>query len=193
MVQADPLRRLAENVDAAAVWERTTAIGLAHYAYEFLEAAMVVDETTGGQPGHEHVSPVPAYYLAMHSIELSLKAYLCSCGMTIDKLDKKPYGHNIRKCYLKARELGLRKHFEIVCSDLQAIRMLMKLNAGRAHALRYFKRGEKHYPSWAMVEPLAVRLHQVVASLVGYAKTFDIHYPALHTAATGEAEARPKL
>lgn len=169
-----------------------TAIGLIRYAYEFLEAAMVVDETIGGQPGHEHVSPVPAYYLAMHSIELSLKAYMCSRGMTVDDLAKKEYGHNLRACYRKARELGLLGDIEVDRSDLRAMVLLMKLNAGRAHALRYFERGEKHYPSWAMVEPLAVRLHQVVSSLVGYAKTFDIHYPALHTAVTGEAEARPK-
>ena len=173
-----PLRRLADNGGGAAVSGLTTPIGLVRYAYEYLEAAILVDRAIGKRPGYEFVSPVPAYYLAMHSIELSFKAYMCSRGMTIGDLSKRKYGHNIRACYLQARKLGVLDHFAVTCSDLQAIRMMMKLNTD--HALRYIKTGDKHFPSWAIVEPLAVRLHQVVSALVGYGKTFDTHYPTLN-------------
>jgi hypothetical protein len=116
----------------------------------------------------------------MHSIELSFKAFMCSRGMTIGELSKRKYGHNIKACYRKARELGLLCDLEIGLSDLRAIVMLMKLDAGPAHALRYIKTGHKRFPSWAIVEPLAVRLHQVVSVLVGYGKTVDTHYPTLN-------------
>jgi len=149
---------------------------------------MLVDERLREQPGHELISPIPAYYLAMHSIELSFKAYMCSRGMTIG--DLKNYRHNIRACYLQARRLGLTDHFAATCSDLQAIRMLMKLNAD--HALRYIKTGDKRFPSWAIVEPLAVRLHQVVSALIGYGKTFDICYPTQYPDVTSR-HADPSL
>ena len=185
-----PLRRLADNGGRAAVRGLTTPIGLARYAYEYGKAAMLVDERLREQPGHELISPIPAYYLAMLSIELSFKAYMCSRGMTIGELSKRKYGHNIRACYLQARRLGLTDHFAVTCSDLQAIRMLMKLNTD--HALRYIKTGDKRFPSWAIVEPLAVRLHQVVSVLVGYGETFDICYPTQYPHVTS-SHADPSL
>ena len=44
--------------------------------------------------------------------------------------------------------------------------MLAELNRG--HGLRYIQTGYKQFPSWAIVEPLAVRLHQAIAPIVGY-------------------------
>lgn len=49
--------------------DRTTAIGLARYAYDYLHAAMVVETS---DPTPSHISPVPAYFLAPHGIELTL-------------------------------------------------------------------------------------------------------------------------
>lgn len=128
------------NDDAAAKerddGDRTTAIGLARYAYEYLEAAILVDKTIGQKPGFEFVSPVPAYFLALHSIELSLKAYLRHHGVTVHDLrSMKKYGHDIRACYRKAKELGLRDHFKMRAEDMRAMLMLIDMNAD--HALRY--------------------------------------------------------
>lgn len=128
---------------------RTTAIGLARYAYEYLEAARVVDSTVGQKPGFELVSPIPAYYLALHSIELSLKAYLRHHGLTARELRSKKYGHDIRACYQKANELGLSDHFKMNSDDMCAMRMLIDMNAD--HALRYIRTGPRHFPSWAIV------------------------------------------
>jgi len=166
---------MANQVPAAqdTVDFRTTSIGLARYAYEYIEAARLVDSHLGKAPIHDFVSPIPAYFLALHGIELTLKAYLRHCGFTLDELSSKKYGHNIHKCYRKAKELGLLSLFKENKSDLSAIELLMSINENMG--LRYIQTGYKTYPSWATVEPLAVRLHQAIAPHVGY-KSFDVHF-----------------
>lgn len=158
--------------------DRTTAIGLARYAYEYLEAAILVDQTIGQSPGFERVSPIPAYFLALHSIELSLKAYLRHHGVSVrDLRSGRRFGHDISACYRKAKELGLCDCFKIREDDTRAMKMLIDMNVDQA--LRYIKTGFRRSPSWAIVEPFAVRLHQAVAPHVGYRKTFDIFYPTM--------------
>jgi hypothetical protein len=109
----------------------------------------------------------------MHSIELSLKAYMRLRGVTVRELRSKKYGHDIRACYRKAKELGLREHFKMRADDMRAMLMLIDIN--RHHALRYIRTGFRRFPLWGIVEPLAVRLHQAVAPLAGY-KTFTKTY-----------------
>ncbi|WP_439535776.1 hypothetical protein [Methyloversatilis sp.] len=150
--------------------ERTTAIGLARYAYEYIEAAMLVERN---DPTATHISPIPAYFLAMHGIELTLKAYLRHKGMTVKDLRGPKYGHDLHACHRKAKELGLLSIFKELPTDADAMRMLVGLNEHQG--LRYIKTGMKQFPLWSLVEPLAVRLHQAVAPEVGY-KSFNITY-----------------
>jgi site-specific recombinase XerD len=56
--------------------ERTTYFGLARYAYEYMHAAKIVDEATVDMREHVKASYTPTYFLALHSIELSFKAFL---------------------------------------------------------------------------------------------------------------------
>ncbi|MGP8434194.1 hypothetical protein ACT2FY_36660 [Paraburkholderia fungorum] len=66
--------------------DRTTATGLARYAYEYIEAALVVEtEHSDKYPG-DQISPMPAYFLAHHGIELTLKAYLRHVSVTVREL-----------------------------------------------------------------------------------------------------------
>ena len=172
--------------------ERTTAIGLARYAYEYLDAAILVDQHHGAQPGHEFISPIPAYYLASHAIELTLKAYLRHRGVSARQLrSRRYYGHDLRACYRKAKELGLRDIFKMHADDLRALLLLIQLNENQE--LRYIRTGAKRFPSWAIVEPLAVRLHQAVAPHVGYNRTFTRAY-GKHgaTAADGAIAGEPE-
>lgn len=157
--------------------DRTTAIGLARYAYDYLDAAMVVDRTIGERPGYEILSPIPAYFLALHSIELSLKAYLRHHGVSVRALRSKQYGHDVKQCYRKAKELGLQDHFRVRSDDMDAMSMLVDMN--QDHALRYIRTGYRQVPLWSIVEPFAVRLHQAVAPHVGYRRTFTITYPGI--------------
>ncbi len=155
--------------------DRTTAIGLARYAYEYIEAAMLVERN---DPTPTHISPIPAYFLALHGIELTLKSYLRHHGLAMKELRGKKYGHDLHACHKKAKELGLHSVFKEQPSDADAIRMLVGLNEHQG--LRYIKTGMKQFPLWSLVEPLAVRLHQAVAPAVGY-KSFSItyHYPII--------------
>ena len=73
----------------------TTAIGLARYAYEYIEAAMLVEHN---DPTPTHISPVPAYFLALHGIELTLKSYLRHKDVTAKELRGPKYGHDLHAC-----------------------------------------------------------------------------------------------
>lgn len=157
--------------------ERTTAIGLARYAYEYIDAARLVDEHHGARKGFEFVSPIPSYFLATHGIELTLKAFLRHNGISARELGSRKYGHDLRACYRKAKELGLKDVFDMQADDMRAMLMLIELNKGMG--LRYIRTGFKQFPSWAIVEPFAVRLHQAVAPLVGY-KTFTAAFAPPH-------------
>jgi hypothetical protein len=149
--------------------ERTTAVGLARYAYEYIEAAQVVDAHIGAREEYSFVSPIPAYFLASHGIELTLKAFLRHNGVTARQLASRTYGHDLNACFRKAKELDLEDVFKMTQSDLKAMQLLIELNKGMG--LRYIRTGPKDFPSWAIVAPFAVRLHQAVAPLVGF-KTF---------------------
>lgn len=151
--------------------DRTTAVGLARYAYEYIDAARLVDEHHGERKGYELASPVPAYFLATHGIELTFKAFLRHRGLTPKQLSSRAYGHDLRACYRKAKELGLGDAFRMRSLDLQAMIMLIDLNENQG--LRYIRTGMKRFPSWAIVEPFAVRLHQAIAPLVGYRSFAD--------------------
>ena len=153
--------------------ERTTAIGLARFAYEYIDAAMLVDEAKGEVTMLSQASYTPAYFLALHGIELCLKSYLLHKGIDVETLSKQ-YGHNLNKCLVEANARGLKNIFQLNADDRRAFDLLIELN--REHQLRYIQAGFKTFPLWSIVEPLAVRLHQSVAKEVGY-HSFEKLYP----------------
>ncbi|UKV72875.1 hypothetical protein FOC29_03455 [Burkholderia vietnamiensis] len=158
--------RQAPGAEASDEESRTTAVGLARYAYEYIEAAMLVDDRQTEKHLGAQISPVPAYFLAHHGIELTLKSYLRFRGVTVRDLRKKQFGHDLHACYRKSKELGLLGLFKETDRDLNAMELLVNLNF--EHGLRYIQTGMKQFPLWSIVEPLAVRLHQAVAPAVGY-------------------------
>jgi hypothetical protein len=155
--------------------ERTTALGLLRYAYEYIDAARIVDDAKVDDPEFMHLSPVPAYFLAFHGIELSLKAFLRHKGMTARELRGKTYGHDVLACLRKAKEMGLGAVYKLTPEDDEALRLLFAMN--HHQGLRYIKTGVKQYPYWSIVEPFAVKLHQSVARVLK-GRTFDnVAYP----------------
>lgn len=91
--------------------------------------------------------------------------------MSVKQLQK--FGHDLHACHRKTKELGLNEVFKELPVDVDAMRMLVRLN--EQQGLRYISTGMKHFPLWSIVEPLAVRLHQAVAPLVGF-KSFTQTY-----------------
>jgi hypothetical protein len=155
--------------------ERTTAVGLARFAYEYIEAAILVDRAKGEVGMLSRASYTPAYFLALHGIELCLKSFLLKNGVDVESLIKS-YGHNLNKCFVESNARGLTSIFVMNEEDRRAFDLLIELN--KEHQLRYIQTGFKIYPHWSIVEPLAVRLHQAVAKEVGY-QSFDKHYPLI--------------
>lgn len=155
--------------------ERTTAVGLARFAYEYIDAAILVDEAKGEVGLLSQASYTPAYFLALHGIELCFKSFLLHKGVDVESLGK-DYGHNLNKCLVASNARGLNKLFEMNEDDTRAFNLLIELN--KEHQLRYIQTGFKTYPLWSIVEPLAVRLHQAVAKEVGY-HSFNKHYPVV--------------
>lgn len=151
--------------------QRTTAMGLGRFAFEYIDAAMVVERN---DQTPTHISPTPAYFLAMHGIELTLKAFLRHNGVSVRELRDKKLGHDLHACHRKAKELGLKAVFNEQPGDTDALHMLIALN--RNQGLRYIETGYKRFPMWSIVEPLAVCLRQAVAKQVGF-RTFEIAYP----------------
>lgn len=154
---------------------KTTAIGLARYAKEYLEAAIVVDKEMGKETTFARVSPMPAYFLLTHGIELTLKSYLRHVGLTVEQLGARNLGHNLKALLARACELGLTDLYQLTAEDAEAFELLVALN--EFHQLRYIQSGFKTFPLWGVAEPFAVRLHQAVAPKVGY-ESLTISYPA---------------
>jgi len=75
--------------------------GFHRYGREFFEAAVALKKGRS-------FSPV-RYYLYCHAIELLLKAFLLTEGMTVATLRNKPYSHDLERILKKARSSGLHK------------------------------------------------------------------------------------
>ena len=84
------------------------------YAEDFLAAS------------HSHEAPRAfspvEYYLACHSMELSLKAYLLLRGIPKDEIRKRHYGHNLDNILEKCLELGIAELVEIAETETNGIR-----------------------------------------------------------------------
>lgn len=146
--------------------ERTTSIGLARYAKEFLEAALAVDDSIGMRKEYQDIPPIPVLYLVGHSIELALKAFLVHMGMPISDLRSKPYGHNLLRCWEKSLELGLRDIFTCTSDETLIIQLLNDLYSKKE--LEYIVTGYKEFPVFGPLHKLAVNLVNTIGPSVGY-------------------------
>lgn len=153
---------------------RTTAIGLARYAKEYLEAAILVDAQMGKRKSFGHIQSPPAVFLLAHGLELTLKAYLRHKGMTIEVLENRSFGHNLKRLRREAKERGLDELYRGKAAGLKAVIILNALNAG--HQQRYIETGATVSLPWDDAEQYAVQLHQQVAKTLG-TKTLTRTYP----------------
>ncbi len=144
---------------------RTTPIGLARYAREFYDAAIIVDDNLGIRKGYEEVPPVPVMYLTGHSIELILKAFMLFKGESLTNLKNK-YGHNLEKAFIKANELGLGKSVQFDTNEIEVLKILNVLYSTKQ--LNYFFRGAKEYPTFGIVQTLTEKMLNTIAPMVGF-------------------------
>lgn len=151
------------SFDALTDDERTSAFGLARFSSEYLESARLIAHRHFEQRGEDAVAPFTAYFLAAHSIELSLKAFLRHNGFTVKALRSRALGHDLTACYQKAKEIGLLASFEEREEDKSVVVLMTEWN----EELRYIRTGFRQLPSWTTIESFAARLQRVVRSLVG--------------------------
>ncbi|MGJ0517116.1 MAG: hypothetical protein ACR65O_15335 [Methylomicrobium sp.] len=145
---------------------RTTPIGLARYAREFFECALAADDKVGQKPGYDFIAPIPVMYLVGHSMELCLKAYLAFHGVPLHELRSKKYGHDLKKCLKKAKELGLNVHVSLDDGELHAFEVLNELYSTKQ--LNYIVTGAKQFPVFGPIETACKKLLNAICPLVGY-------------------------
>jgi hypothetical protein len=144
---------------------RTTAIGLARYAKEYLEAAILVDSQMGRRNAVSHLQSPPALFLLAHGLELTFKAFLRHKGMGVEALEKRPFGHNLKLLMREAKARGMDELYPTKAAELRAVIILDALNT--RHQQRYIETGPTKALPWDDAEQYAVQLHQQVAKLVG--------------------------
>jgi len=135
------------------------------YAKEFHDAALGADDTLGMKPGYEIIAPVPVLYLIGHSMELSLKAFLLHKGITLRDLRTK-FGHDLGKCFKKAKELGLLNTVEFDEHELGAFSVLNEIYSTKQ--LEYIVTGVKMFPIFGHIQSMSQKLVDAIGLLVGH-------------------------
>lgn len=150
--------------------DRTTPIGLVRYAHEFLLGALAVNDKFADDSRYQRIPPIPALYLAGHSLELSLKAYLAYRGVPLKTL-RREYGHELHGALRKAKELGLGDSVTLDGAEEAAVEILDDLYSTKQ--LEYIVTGAKVYPVWGLIETSGVKVFNAVAAVVGYGERFE--------------------
>jgi hypothetical protein len=153
--------------------KRTTALGLINFAREYILAAEILEERADTISSDNLISPIPAYFCALHGIELTFKAYLRKKDVKLEELQK--LGHSVEKCFCAAEKHNIIELWPHSEENLNTLKMLDELNENLA--LRYSRSGEKEYPLWGLIGPLTLDLYDKVASTIVGATTIDRAYP----------------
>jgi hypothetical protein len=95
-----------DRISLLGIVARMWPVGLWVYANAYLRAATAI-------PALEAPYELVRYYLACHSIELSLKAYLSLHGATMVDLSESAYGHNLDAILTAAEKKGLQSYVRI--------------------------------------------------------------------------------
>lgn len=144
---------------------RTTSIGLCRYACEFMEAAISADGQMGRRDGFKVVAPIPVLFLVGQSIELALKSFLLTRGVSLRKL-RYDYGHNIHRAMKKSKELGLFSLVTLTPEQLETIEILDGLYSSKQ--LQYIVTGSKTFPVFGLLQNATLLLLHAIGREVGY-------------------------
>jgi hypothetical protein len=126
--------------------------GMLRYAEDYRIAA---DRVIGDCNPLESRLLMPSYNLIAQSIELSLKAYLLSKGLTSSRLRGPLLGHNLSGLIAEAGSLGLNDLVSLDDFDRQLVSSLSRHY--ETHEFRYIRTGVKELPFWSLISPLAKR------------------------------------
>lgn len=151
------------------VIDRTSAAGVARFAYDFLCAAMHEHARTH-HPADSDISSVPGLYLMGHGIELSLKAFLLGHGMTAGELRKLGRnGHDLIEAFKSAISRGLDCRLSDEHGELATLELLNESYAIKE--FEYITTGATRWPRFSVLSTVACKLYNASASSVGYNRT----------------------
>src|SRR5665647_390271 len=135
------------------------------YAAEFMEAGLAADAKMGERKGHEFSAPVPVMFLTGQAIELALKAFLLSKGVSLKSLRGREFGHQLHVCLRKAKELGLGELVSLKEDEEETIEILDALYSTKQ--LQYIVSGFKTFPVHGPLERAALRLIHGIGENLG--------------------------
>lgn len=133
--------------------DEPSAFGTLRYAENYRIAASKV---IGNENPTESALQMPAYHLLAQSIELALKAYLRTAGMSAKDLQAHSIRHNLSKLQDEAIARGLNEIVVLNDFDRHVIGTLS--GAHQAHEFRYIKLGYKSLPFFGEGEAVASKL-----------------------------------
>ena len=111
-----------------------------------------------------------AYYLASHSIELSLKAYLLARGVPLIKLRSGELGHDLCGLLELAIKKKLGRIIKLSDSEQHWIQMLGEHHV--THRFRYIEEGKFLVPNWINVVIISEKLARGMIQLC-YRSSFN--------------------
>lgn len=144
---------------------RTTPVGLVRYATEFMEAALITNNKMGRKSAHKFIAPVPVMFLVGQSVELALKAFLLSRGISLRTL-RRDFGHELRRSLKNSNELGLLDLVKLTEEEEGTISLLDDLYATKQ--LQYIVTGAKTFPVFDPLQRASLKLIHAIGAEVGY-------------------------
>ena len=115
---------------------RTNSMGLWTSASEFYDAAIVVTNKAKGRIS------IPAYFLSCRAIELTLKAFLRSCGLGLGATTR--MRHDLGALLVAAEKEGLKSFATLGTEEVNAIGAINPYYKGKE--LEYIVTGFKRFP-----------------------------------------------
>jgi hypothetical protein len=149
--------------------QRTTAFGLWRFAEDYLNAALLVKRPAESFRDNLEIS-IPAYFLAGHSIELSLKAFLRARGVSVGDLRSKAYGHNLEAILRESRRRKLGLVVSLTKTDIDSVFLLNQVY--KPKELEYIVTGYRQFPAYGALVVCAKKLVQGLKDYC-YKKSFN--------------------
>ena len=130
--------------------DRTTPYGMWRYGNDFRKAALAVSSHYNDR------AFMPYYFLLGQSIELSLKAFLLGCGVSLEELRSKKYGHNLKALLDEARRRRIDLEVKLENTHCTVIRLLGIEYLDKR--FQYIQTGLMHLPDARLAQEAADNL-----------------------------------
>lgn len=132
-------------------------LGFLRLATQYLSAASLVQlpPSTELEELKQRLS-LPAYFLVGHAIELALKGFLASTGISIEELRKRAYGHDLTALIDEAMRRKLESLVQLNAREIAAITTLNEMYG--AKELEYLVDGVRALPHYSVAHATATKL-----------------------------------